>query len=232
MKKIQVQQHKIVIHENQEVFSPSITTGLLLDCLSVFPGESVCDMGAGTGVLGIMSSKLGAKSVSFIDIDLVALQMVKKNLLANQIENYELIQSDIFKNVPGKYDVIVVNLPQLPIAPKYETSIKPKDKGGGEKGNTLVLKFLNEAKDHLNKNGRIYFPIFGVSAKQTTIRTINCLYNSRTLKTQKVRVSSDQVIQLNLEHIYQLQKSGDAEIFKDEKSEYLEVSILELKKTI
>ncbi len=228
MKTIRAQGQEIYLIENPEVFSPSATTILMLDSISIIAGETVCDVGTGTGVLGIMAAKLGAKTVTFVDKDSAALEIANQNIQKNNISDFKLILSELFAGVQGKYDVIIANLPQLPIAPDNEMNIKPKDNGGREKGNALVLQFLGEAKEHLNEKGRIYIPVFGISSKQETMKMVNKIYHSTVIKTKKVQIKSDPVILQNLEHIYRLRDTGYAELFMDGNVQYFKVSILKL----
>ena len=77
-------------------------------------GKSVADLGCGTGILGIGALLLGAKKVSFYDIDESAINIAKENY--NKVfEEYEIgeaefIVSDI-SNVNGKFDLVLQNPP-------------------------------------------------------------------------------------------------------------------------
>ncbi|MFH1310823.1 MAG: methyltransferase [Nanoarchaeota archaeon] len=54
--------------------------------------------------------------------------------------------------VPLQYDVIAFNPPYLP-EDKREPRDSRKNTTGGKRGNEIIIEFLNQAKNHLNKNG-------------------------------------------------------------------------------
>jgi putative methylase len=78
-------------------------------------GKTIVDLGAGHGVLGIGSLLMGAKKVSFIDIDKEALKIAKENLKeVSKNVNKKFHSSFLNKNVKDvrvKADVVIQNPP-------------------------------------------------------------------------------------------------------------------------
>jgi ribosomal protein L11 methyltransferase len=73
-------------------------------------GESVLDVGTGTGILAIAARKLGAGRVTAIDIDRDACRAARDNLAWNGIgEGVDLIEGGP-ESVGGAFDVVVANL--------------------------------------------------------------------------------------------------------------------------
>ena len=85
------------------------TTALCLEWLSrqSLANSNVLDLGCGSAILAIAAAKLGAKSVTAIDIDPVALDVAKGNARCNGVEiefsdqlattaNYQLIVANVF----------------------------------------------------------------------------------------------------------------------------------------
>jgi ribosomal protein L11 methyltransferase len=60
-----------------------------------FKGKSVLDVGTGTGVLGILASKLGATNVFGTDIEEGAVENALENCGRNQIKNFTIVKGDI-----------------------------------------------------------------------------------------------------------------------------------------
>lgn len=88
------------------------TTRLMLQSmLSLdFHKKYVLDMGCGTGVLGILASKLGAQSILGIDIDKWACRNSMENAEENNCGNLEIQQGDA-KCIDGKqFDIILANI--------------------------------------------------------------------------------------------------------------------------
>ncbi|GFE43963.1 50S ribosomal protein L11 methyltransferase [Streptococcus canis] len=74
-------------------------------------GETVIDVGTGSGVLSIASSLLGAKIIYAYDLDDVAVRVVQENIDLNQgTDNIHVATGDLLKGVEQEADVIVANI--------------------------------------------------------------------------------------------------------------------------
>jgi ribosomal protein L11 methyltransferase len=88
------------------------TTSLMLEYILELPVQNklVLDMGCGTGVLGILSSMLGAMEVIGIDNDEWAFKNSCENLSLNRISNMNLILGDVSTLLGQKFDIILANI--------------------------------------------------------------------------------------------------------------------------
>ncbi|MDI3310595.1 MAG: 50S ribosomal protein L11 methyltransferase [Thermoanaerobacterium sp.] len=88
------------------------TTKMCIEFLedNVKSGDTVFDVGCGTGILSIVSSKLGAKKVFAVDVDEVALKVASTNVKLNKLDNIEVLKSDLLKELNGEADLIVANI--------------------------------------------------------------------------------------------------------------------------
>lgn len=74
-------------------------------------GASVLDMGCGTGVLGILAAKLGARKVFAVDIDAVAARSAWGNAHWNRVgSRVETACGDASLLQAGTYDLILANI--------------------------------------------------------------------------------------------------------------------------
>lgn len=74
-------------------------------------GETVLDVGTGSGVLSIASSLLGAKDLYAYDLDDVAVRVAQENIALNAgTENIHVAAGDLLKGVDIEADVIVANI--------------------------------------------------------------------------------------------------------------------------
>ena len=90
------------------------TTRLCLETLDkiITDGDTVLDIGCGSGILAIASMLLGAKEGFGVDIDPLAVKTAKENGLMNNLKEPELtfVCGDLADKVTKKYDVVVANI--------------------------------------------------------------------------------------------------------------------------
>lgn len=74
-----------------------------------FKGKKVLDFGCGTGVLAILSAKLGAKNILGVDIDNNAYVNSCHNCLQNKVEHIQILKGDLALT-DNQYDIILANI--------------------------------------------------------------------------------------------------------------------------
>ncbi len=133
-----------------EVYTPAEDSFLMLSALQVEKGEVVLEMGCGSGFLSLHMAKAGAL-VTAVDVDPFALRNTEENARLNGLR-LEVMHSDLFQNVSGRFDLVVFNPPYLRGAAEG-----PEDLcwAGGGTGLELTDRFLAGAKEHLEKGGRL-----------------------------------------------------------------------------
>jgi ribosomal protein L11 methyltransferase len=126
--------------------------------------KHVMDAGCGTGILSIMASKLGAKSVDSFDIDEWSIINASENIEVNSCENIHIQKGKLSElDFTEKFDIILANINKnilLEELPQYVGQLNPKGMllmSGfyeydidelAEKGASLGLqKIRNEAKE-------------------------------------------------------------------------------------
>lgn len=77
----------------------------------VKPGMTVFDVGTGSGILSIISAKLGAKNIQAVDYDDSVLKIVQENLEQNNVQDLiSVAQSDLMQNIHGKAELVIANI--------------------------------------------------------------------------------------------------------------------------
>lgn len=157
----------IEFNVNEHVLVPRQDTEVLVEeALKVLKsGMEVLDMCTGSGCI-ILSLMKFAKEISgtAVDISEEALKVAKSN--ADKLEaTVEFIQSDLFENVNGAYDVIISNPPYIRTAviDELKDEVKFHDPllalDGKEDGLFFYRKIIKESLNYLKPNGRLYFEI-------------------------------------------------------------------------
>jgi ribosomal protein L11 methyltransferase len=73
--------------------------------------DVVIDVGTGSGVLSIASAMLGAKKVTALDLDEVAVESAKMNIKLNKVHSVvNVFQNNLLEGIQEKADVIVANI--------------------------------------------------------------------------------------------------------------------------
>ena len=91
------------------------TTSLCLKLMeeNISEGDSVIDVGTGSGILMIAADRLGASEIYGTDIDELAVESAKENLELNKIseEKAKVYKGDLISVVENKkFDVVVANI--------------------------------------------------------------------------------------------------------------------------
>lgn len=88
------------------------TTRLVLQVLDqrVAGGESVLDVGCGSGVLSIAALRLGAASANATDIDEDAVVVARRNAELNGVAASFMVSTQPLAEIDGLYDIVLANI--------------------------------------------------------------------------------------------------------------------------
>ena len=145
---------KFEIETDDLVYIPSDDTFLLAENLEIKEGQSVLEIGTGSGLVSMYASLL-SDDVTATDINYNALELAEKNFKLNNINTIRLEFGDLFEPVKNeKFDVILFNTPYLPTD---SDDIINDDLNyafdGGLDGRKVIDRFINEVSNHLNDKG-------------------------------------------------------------------------------
>ena len=134
---------KVIILDSGMAFGTGTheTTKMCVSMIEETVTEStgkILDIGTGSGILSIAASIFGAKDITAIDIDPLAVKIAKENVMLNgKSDIIDVSEGDLLKTISGKYDLIIANI----VA-------------------DIIKELIPHIKNYLNENGK--FIISGI----------------------------------------------------------------------
>ena len=198
-----------------EIYQPSEDSHLFADFLKKELPKLVnknknlkfIEIGCGSGILLKTASKfLNKKNIWTCDINSQAVKYCKE-------KGFNAIQSNLFqafsqagsteelhntrenhqpKFSKVKFDLIIFNAPYLPLDTREPKSSQLATTGG-KRGDEISLKFLKQAKQYLNKNGKIFLLISSL----TPIDKIKKLWPHKIVARKKVFMEELLILKFN-----------------------------------
>ncbi|MBS7020806.1 MAG: class I SAM-dependent methyltransferase [Firmicutes bacterium] len=127
---------------------------------------NILDFGCGYGPIGIFLKKYNKDlDIHMIDINKRSLNLAKKNAILNDVV-VNVYESDMYENVLEKFDYIVTN-PPIRV------------------GKKILYEILNKAKEHLNKEGMIYFVIHKDQGAKSIAKDMSATYEVEIIEKNK-----------------------------------------------
>ncbi|MBU0996837.1 MAG: methyltransferase [Firmicutes bacterium] len=154
-----INQSEYTMETDSGVFSRSgldYGTRVLLETILPLNVKSVLDLGCGYGPIGIVLSKETKATVLMADINQRALELAKKNAIRNKID-VEVVESDEFTSINGKFDAIVTNPPI-------------------RAGKQVYYEWFEKSKDFLTESGSFYVVIQKKQGAPSAIKELEKFY--------------------------------------------------------
>jgi methylase of polypeptide subunit release factors len=142
------------------VFSPTSTSRTLAEAIQIEPGDTVIDVGCGSGVLAFVAAKLGAAKVYGVDLSHRAVEAAKDNAKRLGLDHIcEFRQGDLLEPVRDvQATVLIGDVSGIPDDIAAESGWFDEVPAGGPTGSELPTKFLHSIGDTLAPGGRLYLP--------------------------------------------------------------------------
>jgi len=134
------------------IYEPREDSYLLAKHVSAYAKGKVLDMGTGSGIQAKEAAKT-ADSVLAADINPEAVKEADGKIT--------YVESNLFSNIDGKFDLIIFNPPYLP----DDARVKDVALDGGRHGYEVIERFLNNANDYLTNDGKILLLFSTLSKK-------------------------------------------------------------------
>lgn len=140
--------------------------------------KNLLDICTGSGAIGIaLAYHLPNATITMSDISQNALAIARKNAKENKvIEQVEILESNLFEKIEGKFDLIVSNPPYIEtnVIPTLSKQVQKEPilaLDGGEDGLMFYRKLVEEAPKYLEKGGYLCMEI-GYKQKDAVMKLL------------------------------------------------------------
>jgi ribosomal protein L11 methyltransferase len=108
------------------------STRLIIELLAADPplGATVLDVGTGSGILAVVAARLGAKSVTAVDVDPEAVAVTRANAARNGVAGLVHASATPVDDVDGPFDVALLNV-TAGVHTELAASVVPAVRPGG-----------------------------------------------------------------------------------------------------
>lgn len=124
---------------------------------------TLLDLCAGSGAIGLAVLKAFPNAhVTFAELKPEHLESIGKSLIMNELDasRATLVSSDLFEQIPERFDVIATNPPYIPEARSLEKSVIAYEPAealfSGTDGLSLIRRIASEAHEHLLPHGELW----------------------------------------------------------------------------
>lgn len=144
-----VEYENLRLRLNHEVYRPAEDSFLLAENLLAGEGDSVLDIGTGTGILALLAARKADRVVG-TDINPEAITLAGENSRINRIDNAKFVCCDLFPPGDEKFDLVIFNPPYLPVD---EPGLLGRAWSGGRGGIEIIERFINSVSNYLQEDG-------------------------------------------------------------------------------
>jgi release factor glutamine methyltransferase len=137
------------------------------------PQSAILDVGTGSGVIALsLAAKFPEAKVHAIDVSEDALALAKENAARIGLnERVRFSKNSLLENFDERFDIIVANLPYVSMQDRQSLSREVLHDPeaalfGGERGDEMVRKLIEQAPEHLQSNGLLALEI-GLGQNET-----------------------------------------------------------------
>ncbi len=208
------------IKVNPGVFAPSHTSRTIAEALEIEEGDSVIDVGCGSGVLSFVAARLGAGRVIGSDLSPAAVEVARENCAGLGLEDrVEFRVGNLLDPVRGvKADVIIGDVSGIPDEIAAVAGWFPDGRAGGPTGAELPTAMLESIRENdcLAPGGRLYLPTGTIQAENRILEAARRIFGAANLQSllsrefplPEVVAKSRAVAQMMKEGILDLHERG------------------------
>jgi SAM-dependent methyltransferase len=171
----------------QGVFHPTHTSRMIAEAIEIEPGDTVIDVGCGSGVLSFVAARLGAKRVIGTDLSEEAIEVAKENAVRLGLQDeVEFRSGNLLDPVRGEQaDVIIGDVSGIPDEIGRLAGWFPDGRAGGPTGAELPAAMLESIRetDCLAPGGHLYLPTGTIQAETKILDVARRIFGAANLQS-------------------------------------------------
>ncbi len=175
------------IEVNPGVFAPTYTSRTIAEALEIQPGDTVIDVGCGSGVLSLVAARMGAGRVIGVDLSDDAIAVARRN--AHRLEVSETVEfrvGDLLEPARGiQADVIIGDVSGIPDEIAAVSGWFPDGRAGGPTGAELPAAMLESVRESgcLRPGGHLYLPTGTIQAEGRILEVARRIFGAANLQS-------------------------------------------------
>jgi SAM-dependent methyltransferase len=171
-------------------FAPTRTSVELAEELRVEPGDTVIDVGCGSGILAILAAKLGARRVYGTEVNEEAVSFARRNAEALGVsDRVEIRHGSLYEPLADlRADVVIGDVAGIPDDLAAETGWYPGGHTGGPTGAEVPVAMLEATSSHLRPGGRLYLPTGSIQDEGAVLRTARAIFGENRMLQLRERL--------------------------------------------
>jgi precorrin-6B methylase 2 len=171
-------------------FPPTHTSKEVAEGLVVNPGDTVIDVGSGTGVLSFVAARLGAARVYGTEVVRESVEFARRNAdrlgLGDRVTFHE---GSLFEPLDGvRADVVIGDVSGIPDEIAAISGWFPGGFSGGPTGAEVPMAMLERAGDYLKPGGRLYLPTASLQDENAVLRTARRIFGEARMRELRERL--------------------------------------------
>src|SRR2546429_1046848 len=171
------------------VFAPTRTSMEVAEGIVVNPGDTVIDVGSGSGVLSFVAARLGAARVFGTDVNPKAIEMARRNAVLLGLATVDFREGSLFEPLVGiRADVVIGDVSGIPDDIAAASDWFPGGFSGGPTGAEVPVAMLEASREHMLPGGRLYLPTGSIQDETSVLRVARRVFGEGRMRQLRERL--------------------------------------------
>jgi len=172
------------------VFPPTHTSREVAAGMVVNPGDTVIDVGCGSGVLSIVAARLGAGAVFGTDLNQESVSFARLNAVRLELADRVATRlGSLFEPLSGlRANVVIGDVSGIPDEIATESDWFPGGFSGGPTGAEVPVAMLEASREHMLPGGRLYLPTGSIQDETSVLRVARRVFGEGRMRQLRERL--------------------------------------------